>query len=162
MLMIPLPLSCNTQSVVLGEVAIRHFPRCHGGSLGMPHSGGYPIGLDWKHAKETRSPLHEYESVRLSTRKSSNDLEPLSEDRRKEIAEATGALNELEEDLLQIRTSRTRVGCNCSREDWGESSCLNRTCVCVLHGIPCSQDACDCDDLCCKNPLRDRFESDKV
>lgn len=45
--------------VVLGEVAIRHFPRCHGGSLGMPHSGGYPIGLDWKHTKETRSPLHE-------------------------------------------------------------------------------------------------------
>jgi len=35
-------------------------------------------------------------------------------------------------------------------------------CACATDGISCSQDACDCaDDECC-NPLRDRFEAEKV
>lgn len=76
----------------------------------MPHSGGFPIGLDWKHAKETRSPIHEYESIRLGRRKSSNDLEPISEERRREIAEAKGEIDEeLEEETDSIRNSRTWV-----------------------------------------------------
>ena len=75
----------------------------------MPHSGGYAIGLNWKHAKETKSPLHEYERLRHGRRKSSNDLEPMTEERRREIAEATGELEELEVEDEIIRASRTRV-----------------------------------------------------
>ena len=56
----------------------------------------------------------------------------------------------------------TQVGCSCCKEEWGEATCTSKACICVMHGISCSQDACDCDDSTCKNPLRDRFESEKV
>merc|ERR1711991_675882 len=146
--------------ISFGSVEVRKYRVSHGGALGTPSKGAYPIGLSWDFTDQEAKPLSMEEEKESHVRK-------LSEKDRKRLLEKHDARSYFEkqasfeterEELKQLRRARMNIGCGCTNAN----SCGTSKCICFKEGLACNDDSCRCTHESCMNPSRYNFDQDKV
>lgn len=153
--------------VLFSGVEVREYKRRAGGSCGLPHQGKFSLGLDWTYESVTCRTISEFEPDRSSA----NDVTRIPERVRKELLFSSShspPTNPEDQDLSLIRKSRKKIGCSCKGPSSPKTSknskpcCASNKCICFKNGIECMEDTCGCTDDTCKNPLRIKFDEDKI
>jgi len=54
----------SPKKIMFTGVEVREYARMHAGGGGVPHHGGYPLGLDWEYNNVISRSLTEYENMR--------------------------------------------------------------------------------------------------
>eukprot|EP00026_Physarum_polycephalum_P010177 Phypoly_transcript_10329.p1 GENE.Phypoly_transcript_10329~~Phypoly_transcript_10329.p1 ORF type:complete len:344 (+),score=45.63 Phypoly_transcript_10329:125-1156(+) len=137
-------------------VEVRQYERRHGGGGGVPHNGGYPLGLDWEYDKEhvLQRGLTDYEEMRKEERHTKGNIPAVSEKERQELllqadnrtsVERASSFTKQKSDLDKLRKIRKDIGCHCTG-----SECGTLKCNCNKSGVECLEDYCSCTN--CENP----------
>ena len=160
------------------EISILEFPVTQMGSVSVPHTGSYSVGLCWHprrvmnvkldawekhgvlvllHDDVSGSPARVKKRTPNPKRLPEERLTPMTEKERKRLLKQCKAKLRGSEAyaLAEIRQSRGKSFCLCTPPKKSGKKCCSKRCPCVQSGVNCQIEnsrGCTCTAAACANP----------